>query len=531
MTAFVPVGSTEHRRRTRAASRRSGRRSGSTRLCAALGPDLHGRGSIARGADPPELRRARRQGAAFCGRWPKDLSGSTTREGIENGNTGIRLRLSAEHRGANRRSHRSRASASRGSHRRRQALERNHEIAPRTGSRDDATTTRRTRRPSARSAGEGPDERSIRNAGPPQANGRRGAHAPYPCRCRASRCKPSARHPSSPADPGRGGRPAHEQGACQGADGGRNGGRRGLCRGLDPECHRHRIGRQSRSLLESLDRLAGVCDPDTKVVVIGHVNDVLLYRELMRRGVSEYLIAPVEHLAFIQSISELFHGEKPSRSGRVHRGLWRQGRLRRVDGRPQPRLDHLAPPRARDRDRRSRLPSEPRGSTSTRIRRRASSKRFDARPPRRDLDGAAPVDARGQSESARRTRHPRSPFRVRRKGLRSVDRHSAASVPCIILDLPHHWNAPVKRLLLGADQILLVAEPDLANLRNAKSVHELLKAARPNDAPPPPRPQQDGRAQASRDRGGRFRQGGRHGSDRSSPMTRNFSDRPRITVR
>jgi pilus assembly protein CpaE len=59
-----------------------------------------------------------------------------------------------------------------------------------------------------------------------------------------------------------------------------------------------------------------------------------------------------------------------------------------------------------------------------------------------------------------------------------------ASVPCIILDLPHQWNAPVKHLLLAADQILLVAEPDLANLRNVKSLHELLKSARPNDAHP-----------------------------------------------
>ena len=42
----------------------------------------------------------------------------------------------------------------------------------------------------------------------------------------------------------------------------------------------------------------------------------------------------------------------------------------------------------------------------------------------------------------------------------------------------------VKHLLLVADQILLVAEPDLANLRNVKSLHELLKAARPNDAHP-----------------------------------------------
>ena len=37
---------------------------------------------------------------------------------------------------------------------------------------------------------------------------------------------------------------------------------------------------------------------------------------------------------------------------------------------------------------------------------------------------------------------------------------------------------------MGADDILIVAAPDLANLRNAKNLFDLLKAARPNDRMP-----------------------------------------------
>ena len=55
-----------------------------------------------------------------------------------------------------------------------------------------------------------------------------------------------------------------------------------------------------------LDGLAEVCDAGTKVIVIGHVNDVDLYRDLVRRGVSEYIVAPVETLEIIRSIGELF---------------------------------------------------------------------------------------------------------------------------------------------------------------------------------------------------------------------------------
>ena len=39
--------------------------------------------------------------------------------------------------------------------------------------------------------------------------------------------------------------------------------------------------------------LAEVCDPSTKVVIIGHHNDIGLYRELMRNGISEYLVCPI----------------------------------------------------------------------------------------------------------------------------------------------------------------------------------------------------------------------------------------------
>ena len=55
------------------------------------------------------------------------------------------------------------------------------------------------------------------------------------------------------------------------------------------------------------------------------------------------------------------------------------------------------------------------------------------------------------------------------------------TTPCIVLDVPHQWSGWTRRALVGADDILIVAEPDLANLRNTKNMLNLLKAARPND--------------------------------------------------
>ncbi|MCR4283480.1 MAG: CtpF protein, partial [Bauldia sp.] len=55
-----------------------------------------------------------------------------------------------------------------------------------------------------------------------------------------------------------------------------------------------------------LERLSQVCDAGTKVVIIGHVNDVDLYRSLAQRGVSEYLVTPVDFAGIIKTVANLY---------------------------------------------------------------------------------------------------------------------------------------------------------------------------------------------------------------------------------
>jgi hypothetical protein len=75
--------------------------------------------------------------------------------------------------------------------------------------------------------------------------------------------------------------------------------------------------RRTDEILTGLDSLAEVCDSGTRVVVIGRQNDVLLYRELTRRGVSDYLIAPVGALDVVRSICGLFSASDAKPVGRV----------------------------------------------------------------------------------------------------------------------------------------------------------------------------------------------------------------------
>jgi pilus assembly protein CpaE len=49
----------------------------------------------------------------------------------------------------------------------------------------------------------------------------------------------------------------------------------------------------------------------------------------------------------------------------------------------------------------------------------------------------------------------------------------------VVLDLPHTWNTWVKQTLIDADDVIIVATPDLASLRNAKAMLDQLNPARP----------------------------------------------------
>src|ERR1700730_7178020 len=70
-------------------------------------------------------------------------------------------------------------------------------------------------------------------------------------------------------------------------------------------------------ILTGLDHLATVCDSGTRVIVIGRVNDVTLYRELVRRGVSDYLIAPVSAIDIVRAICGLFSPPEAKAVGRI----------------------------------------------------------------------------------------------------------------------------------------------------------------------------------------------------------------------
>jgi pilus assembly protein CpaE len=60
------------------------------------------------------------------------------------------------------------------------------------------------------------------------------------------------------------------------------------------------------NMMNDLFELSEVCDPGTRVVVAGKINDVELYRELIRNGISEYLVLPTTPIGIISVISNIY---------------------------------------------------------------------------------------------------------------------------------------------------------------------------------------------------------------------------------
>jgi pilus assembly protein CpaE len=58
------------------------------------------------------------------------------------------------------------------------------------------------------------------------------------------------------------------------------------------------------------------------------------------------------------------------------------------------------------------------------------------------------------------------------------------TMPVVVLDIPHAWTAWVRHTLATIDEVVIVAEPDLANLRNAKNLADTVKALRPTENAP-----------------------------------------------
>ncbi|MDX8453013.1 CpaE family protein [Mesorhizobium sp. VK9D] len=242
---------------------------------------------------------------------------------------------------------------------------------------------------------------------------------------------------------------------------------------------------EPQQLLEQLGQLSEYCDPSSKVVVIGHYNDVGLYRELIRSGISEYVIAPVSMTDIVSVVSSIFVDPESEPIGRSIAFIGAKGGVG--------------------------------SSTIAHNVAWAMSSLFKSEVVIADLDlafGTANINfdqdpAQGIAEAvfspervdevyldrllAQCAEHLSllaAPSTLERvydfdaEAFSQIIETAQRSAPLLVLDIPHVWSGWTKSTLIKADEIVITATPELANLRNTKNMVDMLKRLRPNDPPP-----------------------------------------------
>ncbi|MGE3230358.1 MAG: CpaE family protein [Hyphomicrobium sp.] len=238
-------------------------------------------------------------------------------------------------------------------------------------------------------------------------------------------------------------------------------------------------------LVVGLEELAQSCDPGTKVVILGSTNDVVLYRDLMRRGISEYLVTPLSPFELMECLSSLYNNPATDPVGQVFAFIGAKG------GVGSSTICHNVAWTLSETLTTNMVIADMDlafGTTGLDFNQDPVQGIADAlqNPDRLDemlLDRLLTTCSKHLSIFAAPVVLDRD-YEMSPEGCETVIDVVRQNVPYVAVDLPHAWAPWTKRTLLFADEIVITAMPDLANLRNAKNIVDLVKSARKNDAAP-----------------------------------------------
>lgn len=238
-------------------------------------------------------------------------------------------------------------------------------------------------------------------------------------------------------------------------------------------------------MVAELEALAESCDAGTKVVIIGHVNDVALYRDLQRRGVSEYLVAPITPSSLMECISNLYNHPDTDPVGHIFAFIGAKG------GVGSSTICHNAAWTLSEVLKSNVIVADldlAFGTTGLDFNQDPVQGIAEAlsSPERLDevlLDRLLTKCSERLSIFAAPVVLDRD-YEISPDAVEMVLDVVRQNVPYVAVDLPHGWSPWTKRVLMQADEVTITCVPDLANLRNAKNLVDLLKSSRKHDAKP-----------------------------------------------
>ncbi|HTO33650.1 MAG TPA: CpaE family protein [Pararhizobium sp.] len=238
-------------------------------------------------------------------------------------------------------------------------------------------------------------------------------------------------------------------------------------------------------LMEELAPLAAVCDPSTKVVIIGRYNDIPLYRDLIRNGISEYIVAPVAMPDILAAIASIFVDPEAEPLGRSIAFIGAKG------GAGSSTLAHNCAWGI------SNLFSTEVVLADLDLPYGTANINFDQDPPQGISEAVFSPERLDEvfldrlltkcSEHLSLLAAPSMldrPYDFDATAFQPLMEILQRNAPISVLDVPHLWADWTRSVLADADEVVITAVPDLANLRNAKNLFDSLKKIRPNDKTP-----------------------------------------------
>lgn len=244
------------------------------------------------------------------------------------------------------------------------------------------------------------------------------------------------------------------------------------------------VGENPDEVYREIDELAEVCDPDTKVIILGKTNDVGFFRGLARKGVTDYMLTPVTARQVYDVVEGACVDPDAPQLGRTiafvaarggagsstiaHNTAWAMA-SNLEDDVVLVDLDitfgtaglafNLEMTRGIDS-----LLAEP--------------ERLDEQLLDRFLTRyndylkvlVAPANLDAQEG-------------IVTSSLDALLQLVRMKAPYIVMDVPHRWAPWTKQVLVEADETVICCTLDLAGLRDAKNLAERLKAQRGKDSP------------------------------------------------
>lgn len=235
-----------------------------------------------------------------------------------------------------------------------------------------------------------------------------------------------------------------------------------------------------------LNTLADLCTPSTRLILIGDENDIVLYRELLALGVSDYLVQPVSALDLLDATNNTLNDDvRPEKIGRVFAFIGARG------GVGASTLAHnIAHSLATDF-----------GSTTLLIDANiafgTAAMQFDTLPSRTLADALREGEALNTEVLDRLVHWREKHFGLlaappisgelgppTAEGIRQVIDQARRLAQFVVLDLPASWQPWINTALMLADSISIVTTPDLPGLNNMRMLSQTLSKVRPNDPLP-----------------------------------------------